>query len=397
MTRLVFLLLLLLAAFKDDSSLIAQSEYYSELAWHPLVSGIKRYSWIMFLLLAGVGFISLIRKRNITFGRDSSTLLIVALSGFAFLRGGVYSEALGIKLLVAFVLIIFIYIYTELILTNQGLIYYESSLRSALVLFSLCFILLNALNYFLGYGFVPGNPRYFGTTTQPNFIGVQLAICNIILLSKMQLKRVFSLVLLLLIFVIGVLMQIASGSRTGLIVLMTGIIAFCFAKKMFSFKRIGFLSIISAFVIGIVCVAFLYFSPYAIMLAFDRGLNGADTRSEVWRGMIGDILNNPLFGVGYSLAGVENSYLRGAANYGLFYAVFLLWYVQAVVRKFYKLSVGDGASEIDFGLYFSLALSLAFGGIFEGYLVDSVSVPLFVFILVSTIPFRKSHKRFVAA
>ncbi|HEX9597682.1 MAG TPA: hypothetical protein VF982_12440 [Anaerolineales bacterium] len=47
-------------------------------------------------------------------------------------------------------------------------------------------VALNLINILHGHGYVPGNPRLFGTAPHPNFLGVQLAICLLILLTPRQ-------------------------------------------------------------------------------------------------------------------------------------------------------------------------------------------------------------------
>jgi hypothetical protein len=256
------------------------------------------------------------------------------------------------------------------------------------------YIFINFINFISGYGFVPGNSRYFGTATHPNFIGVNLAICNLIIMAGF--KNKVPLLWMLPFVLIGVAMQVASGSRTSFIMLCVGLMAFQYAGFGFKFKL---KLLLPAAVLVIFFCVFLIFAPERYFVFFERGETGGDTRSVAWINMFLTILDNPWFGVGGFVGYSENSYLRVMVAYGIFFGAAIGLTFLSVAVALYRV-VRNLTKHRFIGVNFSLCCALLVGGVLEGYLADLWSFPklIFYFLALSCVSCKlsaSSNKGFV--
>lgn len=381
--KLMLFCLVFLALFKDDSAVIAGSAYWSDLAWDPISLVLKKLSIYVGVggMAAAVALIAISPKYSIRRGGVSS--VYVALASYAAFRGWFYSDEAAWKLFQGWVLLVLVLGAVEFYIVAKGESVYLAGFVDVLFVMSLVLISLNIYGYSLGYGYVPGNPRYFGTSAHPNFIGVQLAICNISLWAAFRRSESFLVSTLCVVFMgLGLFLQTATGSRTGLAVVVIGMAAFFAASVRFRLQK-GVLY--GALILLVVCSLLYFFLIPDLSDAFDRGDQGYDTRSEAWASLIGNVLSNPVFGVGYFVGFSENSYLRAASAFGIPYALILLWIVVRVLFLLYQANRRSSVVGTEVALCYALAVALTAGGVLEGFLVDSLSFPMIVFVLVAAV------------
>lgn len=377
MIRVFVFSLLFFAAFKNDMQGILLSEYWFELAVHPFLSLVKRYSWMMlvFSVLVGMGAIFSGQKFIVYNFRHAGVLIF-----FAFVTSLVsffYDVNMGVQALQAALILLFIYYVFGVLVVRFGVEEVMEQMATGFLFFSMFYIFINFINFVGGYGFVPGNLRYFGTATHPNFIGVNLAICNLIVVAgfkdKVPLLWVLSFVL------VGVAMQVASGSRTSFVMLCVGLMAFQYAG--FGFK-VKFKLLLPATVVVLLFCGFLIFAHENYFVFFERGESGGDTRSVAWINMLLTILDNPWFGVGGFVGYSENSYLRVMVAYGIFFGTAIGLTFLSVAVALYRV-VRIQTEHRFIGVNFSLCCALLVGGVLEGYLADLWSFPKLIFYFLA--------------
>ncbi|WP_374494569.1 O-antigen ligase family protein [Zoogloea sp.] len=384
--RLMLLGLAFLALFKDDSSVIENSEFWTELEWDPISMMFKKVSLYVGLLgaAAGCALILMCRKKVVRLG--SASLPYLGLLLYVVFRVAVEGESAAGKYVLGFVLMLVLLVAIEFYISNFGVGQCVSELSFSLGVVAIFYVLLNFVGMVMGYGYVPGNPRFFGTSSHPNFIGVQLALCDLTLLYLLNRSRSVSAILVVLVLLaVGLYMQAASGSRTGLAVFAVGLVFWMLASRGFKLKA----SLIYAMIVfGVLCLAgYLYFFA-DIADAFDRGDHGYDTRSEVWAALLKTSLENPIFGTGYFIAASENSYLRGAAAYGVPYALVLVGVVCKASFDLYRGVRISSRIRPELALFLSYLMALSAGGVLEGYLIDTLSYQILVFVLSLSVASR---------
>lgn len=382
----VIFLLLFVASFKDDSATIAVSEYWSDLTLHPAVQGLKNNSDLALVPLAILVANCVLKVHRISFRPFGLSLHLLALAFYAAIRSLFYDAGDGIKVVAGFLVFTAVFAFAIAAAANIGLSRYRASVMRGITLFSLVLIVCNALNYFAGYGFVPGNPRMFGTASHPNFLGVQLAISNISILyfiANMRGKLRFSGILVL---GVGVFLLILTGSRTGIVMCGFGSVLYL-ALRIRSRAHRSFITFLS---VGFMVICYLLFSKNNLHIdSFYRGFS-SDTRSEAWSYLWQVIEESPIFGRGYFDGFTENSYLRGWAAYGIVYCMMLAGAVTWMIAGAAATVRSSSESETP-ALLFALTAVLAIGAVFEGYLVDVFSFPLLMFFLLSTVGWRSAE------
>lgn len=381
--KLMLFCLMFLALFKDDSAVIAGSAYWSDLAWDPISLVLKKLSIFVGIagMAAAVAVIAISPRYSIRRGGVSSAYVVLA--SYAAFRGWFYSDEAAWKLFQSWILLVLVLGAVEFYVIAKGDLAYLDGLVDVLFVMSLLLIGLNAYGYFLGYGYVPGNPRYFGTSAHPNFIGVQLAICNISLWSAFQRSQLFLAKGLCVVFLgLGLFLLAATGSRTGLAVVVIGMAAYFAASVRFRLQKAV---LYGALILLVLCVVLYFFLIPDLSEAFDRGDQGYDTRSEAWASLVENVLSNPVFGVGYFVGFSENSYLRAASAFGVPYALVMIWVVVKVLFLLYQASRRVDVAVAEIALCFALAAALIAGGVLEGFLVDSLSFPMISFVLVAAV------------
>lgn len=381
-----FLLLLFFGVvYKDDVDLIASHRWFNELSWPPFVHIFKE-NWALFIgAAAACGAIWLITQRKFAISRNRLAVLIVLLPFVAMCRGLLESQELGAKLSLAFVFATGLVFLAVMAAARLGKLEYGRRLAGALYCFAMAHVSVNLYLLASGHGYVPGNPRFFGTSAHPNFIGVQLGLCSIVLLSRIHSKKNL-IPAIFLAASIG--LQVLSGSRSGLLVLGTGMLVFIAGRQRFATTTL--LTMVALAGVG-GSIAWMY-TPAELLLSFDRGTVGADTRSAAWATLASAIAARPILGHGLFTLATENSFLRGWANYGALYFIILLLTIVASTQKLLRLTRKSDYATVP-RLLLSLHAGLIIGGIFEGYLVDSLALPVVIFFITSSFDIQFHRQR----
>ena len=208
--------------------------------------------------------------------------------------------------------------------------------------------------------------RMYALSDHPNFLGI-IASIGALLLANNLLSRwqKFSILsdwrklskLALLLISLWIIVQ--SGSRTSLLVFLLG---------FFILIPIRFSAI---FAIPLVLpVLWLNIDSINTTDSGLRILSTENNRIFAWDSMISIFFSNPLFGVGMRSVGYsENSYLWIASSSGLLGLTGLIALLTLTIlnkRNFQILAI---------------VIPLYFGALFEGYFLDSFSIPLILFLL----------------
>jgi O-Antigen ligase len=273
------------------------------------------------------------------------------------------------------------------IIVNDGASNFVKILVSSMLYFSNFIIAINAFNLLTGNGFVPGNPRLFGTTAHPNYMGVQFGLAEIVILCELLKNTSFiRLLVSVTMFLCGLLMLTLTGSRTGLLVFVVGSYFMLVAKAGFT-ARFAVTALVGVIVLVIgtafLINAFEAGTDNSILDTYLRAdVEGYSDRSEAWAGLVDQIAERPITGVGRYGILSENSFLRGWAIYGLPY---FITFNALVITNLFGLVVSCRRFGYEYGisLLFGLFMGLIAGSIFEGYLVEIWGVPIIVWILLT--------------
>jgi len=171
----------------------------------------------------------------------------------------------------------------------------------------------------------------------------------------------------------GSLALLATGSRTGLAMTMLGL-GTIFVRR---FGRAILAVPIGAFA---VYVGLNTASAIGLELPLSRLTSTENTRSQAWAFLLEQFRANPLIGTGREGAEVsENSYLYGAAAYGIGMLALLLTFtaysVWNMMRLFWRTrSYPQLHSVVD--LIIAIHVMYFAGAVFEGYMISRVSAPL---------------------
>ncbi len=387
---LFVLLLLFSAAFKDDTDAIANNQNWSGLAIPNWLNDIKSNSEVLLIIAGIIGLSISLRKISFRFRIGYPALSLLTLSFFSVIRTIQDHPDSTLKLSTSFLLILFIFYVCGRISTQSGVESLKKVVINAITHFSIIFILINGAIYGLGYGYVPQNPRYFGSSIHPNFVGTQLAICNIFITSKIidlfNKKQVG--VLLVIILLLGLWLTLASGSRTALAILVTGISTLIITSNKFKLKWW-----MTAIIILLIPLALYIANKSELEIAFYRGENGSDTRTAAWLSMIQEISEHPWLGYGYFSGQSENSYLRAMNAFGIPYGALLIGIVFFCIGKLLIQSLRDSRlPSSPQHLLLATFIAISIGGIFEGYLVDAWSLQKLIFVLVLAMLHKGSRR-----
>lgn len=189
----------------------------------------------------------------------------------------------------------------------------------------------------------------------------------------------------------GILLQLLTGSRTALLMLTWGISTLWLSKNKFRaniFTALALLALFGSFLFVVI--------NSDVDSTFYRGEGGSNTRSEVWISMLHLITDRPWLGYGYFIEYSENSYLRSMIAFGIPFGIALsiatifcavILFSQSWINK----QIPDKAEHF----FFALMSSLLIGGIFEGFLIDSWSLPKLTFILLTIATLPSTQHRFL--
>jgi len=374
-------LFIFISQFKDDQAAISATRFWSSLSTNPYIAILKSNAVVAVVPLAGLAIASLLTLRRLAFRVLPISLLFILLSLVATLRGLLGDQDSGYKTLNSCIIFTAATIYISILVGTIGSEKYRSILISALTYSAIFLIGCNGFNYFTGFGFVSGNPRLFGTTIHPNFMGVQAAIACLLIMARItSAQRFISRLFLIFFLLVGVLILRETGSRTAGIIFLVGTFVYFWAKSRFALSRASIIGLCFIIVISVVIAA----GPDSVLgSSFDRGFGSGDTRSSALANLFDQISLNPFFGAGYFAGSSENSYLRGWAAYGIIYELVLLTIVLRILYLAVRSARLHKKNE-NLSLFAALSFGLAIGALLEGYLVDNFSYPCLVWFLVGT-------------
>jgi hypothetical protein len=223
-------------------------------------------------------------------------------------------------------------------------------------------------------GAVMVGARLFSTTGNPQHAAL---VCAITLLPMCYLiidKREWKIYRLLLGLAAGfqIILLLWTGSRTGLLVAVSGVVLLFRA-------RIGKLALAGLLVGLSVWLAMSIYTESTLTIAgmFARG----DTRTHAWIVWWQQFLDNMGWGIMTEQFGAgENSYLTTAAQMGLFGLIpLMLWMCLAgwQLLQLQRLRRYLGEEVLLADLATASLVSIAIGAIFEGYLLASLTLPIF--------------------
>jgi hypothetical protein len=221
--------------------------------------------------------------------------------------------------------------------------------------------------------------RFIGLTTNPQVAGVQLGITSILGLWAILNDRGRYRLVWLVMIAANMVFQVWTGSRTGMLVLVTG-------STIVLYRRFGRAVFLVPIVVAAAYGAFVLAGMANVDLGADRLTSFQDTRSAVWARLLQTGMNNVLVGVGRTnLDASENSFLYGFAGYGLgmlalqvllvlvtAFQMYRLWQLRNRIppqyRGFVELLLGFNAA------YFA-------GAMFEGYMLARIGLTMLLMFL----------------
>ncbi len=257
----------------------------------------------------------------------------------------------------------------------------------AISLVAVAWIFVAGVQYLLDPGVLtPGaSSRFQGLSGNPQFASVFLATTGIVTLwlSANDRVKTFRLGWLALAGVICVCL-LWTGSRTGALLFTAGAM-FIYAS------RLGQLVLLAPLVLGAGFLFFRFFLGGDVEFNTGRLTDTTNTRAVQWNNQINSFISNPLFGTGDpdTVGGSENSYLAGAASYGIFYFFLMIALMIAagtLCLKLYQLRKfmdKRTRSQTDLVLAF---MAMYFGGaLLEGYIIARVSPMTIIFVLMASL------------
>jgi hypothetical protein len=374
--------ILFAAAMREDTTSL--DEWSSDLQRHFVVSFLKEYSIAILVLTCALILLSALKWRHFSVFLTFAPLIFLINVLYAVCRGSIEDFQFGLRLLTGLLLYAATIFYCCNIIINTGASEFIKIVASCMLYFSYFIVAINAFNLLTGNGFVPENPRLFGTALHPNHLGVQLGIAEIVLLCEFLKKPGFiRLFVSAMMFLCGLWMLTLTGSRTGLLVFVVGSYFMLLAKAGFTarFAIAAFVGVIML-VIGAVFLIHQFDSSILDSYLRDNVEVDASNRTEAWNDLMDQIAQRPFTGTGRYGNSSENSFLRGWTIYGLPY--FLMFNV-LVITNLFGLLVSCKRFNYEYGisLLFGLFVGLIAGSIFEGYLVEIWGVPIIVWILLT--------------
>lgn len=356
----------LFSGYKNDGLSLLNSEWWSDITYHPFVNFLKNNNLFFGVLFVAISLIGIIKNLNKKVYIGYISILFIYINTLFTIRIFFESFEQGMKLLQSLIIYIFFLLGLVFLRSNLNINNYSDKIIKSLYFFSIFYTSVSMINYIFGYGFSSGIDRYFGVTTHPNFSAVQQGLMTIILLyffiRKINIIR-------FLILILGFYLLLITGSRTGVLLFAFGALTLLLLERRFSlFNKV----LTGIFITLFSIIYFVYFS------FSNRLLEGENTRSEAWESMVVMISEKPIIGYGEFVGYSENSYMRSMIVYGiplsLFYFILLIY----VGYKLFIFSRHNDRLIIFFAIYVSLMVS----AIFEGFIIDLWSMPKFMLLIL---------------
>jgi len=330
------------------------------------------------LLVGGLMLISLLinlgrMDKNQSIGTPTGLVcyfifqLIIVLTDFLY-----KSDFQDFFVRIGFIILTFLYFFYVL----RSLPLYGSIGKGVLVYFFYGALIFVAINVFLAL--YPGanvvwKGRLFGVTAHPNFLGMCTAIAWIVSFALFMQAENFKIkIFFLLAMCLSIYGSILTGSRTSLL---SGTLGIAFISS-YTMKNSSFKPVFVLFML--IFGLFLYANLTLKSLDFaGRG----NTREGTWASMLERASELPLFGYG-RVGATTNAFLFAIVATGLFGSFFFFRSLIELVRLFFEGLPQYNKTIVN--LFRGLAVFFLISSTFEGYLLDSVSMPVFTYWLLLT-------------
>lgn len=398
---LVIFLFFVTSSFKNDMEVTETSRYWFSLTNSEHVKLIRALSQpILLLNLFLASFLILfcrLRHRMLT------VVLILALLAYfiASIRGMVFDAQstaqvssgqedlksifgqAGMKYVLGMLIFLEIYILTTFNILEGRVQETLMAILNALILFGVVFVALNLWELYNKHGFALSNMRMFGTASHPNIFGVQTAIVSYGAILAFFIYRSAFLKLLVLFVAAGaVLLLVQTGSRTSMLLVITGCFFVVWVRLGLP-PLLGLALIASAGAIVFILLASIDLSLLGESFVRNSGRGNGDTRSKAWSGLWDSILDNPVFGNAMDIKFTENSFMRGWAMFGVVYAMIGISLQFFVFSRLMRL--GQICRKPLVLFYGGLMGGLLASSMLEGFLADSYSLPIVIYSLLLSV------------
>lgn len=384
-TSTIVAALLLFASMKNN-----YENTLTNLNWNTIENSgislfIRSYSQAFLLVTLAICAVRSIPKglMNIRIGGLFAFLLLM--QTVAVLRGAEFDTDLGIKLAFGTVAFIIIYIFVSNEIARSGEVVAMKSIFIGCLLFSCVITVINIHEMARGFGYATNVPRFFGTSSHPNILGATcgIAACTFWHQFRQTSKR-SNQISCLVLFGLSCYLLLKTGSRSGMVI--PAVYFF-----VYEYSRQNYFLVVLSFIGTILVICLIVWSGLDLANVSDSFYRGdyssGDTRSLAWGLLLDQINDSVLFGAGLFTKATENSFLRGWANYGIFYATFYTILHVAVLWQCMMLL----GSSTPYARYFAcLYIGLFAGSILEGYMVDAYGVPIvYLYITAAFLDHRR--------
>lgn len=377
----------LASAFRmGDGGSIVDNEIVYPL-WVKIVQGFSKYFLIIFVFIS---FLLIFFKKNIKY-RLNLSILFLFIFNLYYISRQIYVFGFSVRLLFAFIISFFyLYLFSVFIPSfikkdNYNILYKYLSITASII------IILNFILFLLDAASVSWQGRFYGLQAHPNFLAVISSISVVLFfdklinykLSNFEFSKIFEIVVHLIIILLSIFLIILTGSRTGILSCLFGVLTILFVNFQRFAKKIMFVLI--SIVIGLISFISYLFSSDEHDFRLDRSVSGDDTRSELWIHMWNTFLDNPIWGAGNGM-GTANSYLRVLSDTGIIgFSLFLIVIIPIYLKIFNLGFLATFSKLKDYSLVnpsVPLALTLFFAAITEGFLLDFNSFSVLIFYLL---------------
>jgi len=271
-----------------------------------------------------------------------------------------------------FIVITFIYFFYVI----RSLPLFKSIRHGVLIYFfygACLFVAVNVLLSVYPGASVVWKGRLFGVTAHPNFLGMCTALSWVVSFALFMYAKGFKAkVFFMAAVMLSIYGSILTGSRTSILSGTMGIIfMLAYTMKNSSFKPVL-----------ILCMMFLGLYAYANLTLESLDFAGrGNTREGTWASMLEQASELPFFGYG-KIGATTNAYLFSIVATGIFGSIFFFRSLIELIRLFFYNLLQNNKMIVN--LFRGLAIFFLVSSTFEGYLLDSVSMPVFAYWLILT-------------
>ncbi|MCL1943338.1 MAG: hypothetical protein FWF54_07320 [Candidatus Azobacteroides sp.] len=265
-------------------------------------------------------------------------------------------------------------------------IYVVSTLKlSDIILAICCGIFLHTLINFICYFYFPSlfsGGRLSGISGHPNYTGIvsafSITFSLYYLLFQMQKRSWFLIMVCIIMVCIGISVCIFSDSRNSIGMILVSLFYFLFCKVENNSLKI--------LIIAIILLLLLILFNLNLRLEDIDYTGRSFNRDKTWAILMKEAMQFNLFGIGrIDINATANSYLFAIAASGIIGAIFFFLSIYEIIKKYFIEHKRKYLNHII--LFRSLILTMAFSALLEGFLLDQISIPVYLywFLLVINI------------